>query len=56
MVSFLKTLANPGLFFVYFQSFDQKHDNFKTNQSENVYLVYGTGIRTHNLMITSLLP
>ena len=50
--------ANPGLFFVYFRSFQTNNTIFTTNKCEkcHVHLVNGTGIRTHDLRNMSLLP
>ena len=51
--------ANPGLFFVYFQSFQTNINTiFTTNQCEKCQFlrVYGAGIRTHDLSIISHLP
>ena len=48
---FLKKWANPGLFFVYFRSFQVNQYNFyNKSMRKNVYPVYGTGIRTHDLL------
>ena len=52
---FKKNWANPGLFFVYFRSFSNKHYNFY-NMWKNVHPVYGAGIRTHDLRNVSLFP
>ena len=52
-------LANPGLFFVYFWSFQTNNTIFTTNQCEkcpNVHLVNGARIRTHNLQNMSHHP
>ena len=49
--------ANPGLFFVYLQSFQTNITIFTTNICEkNVHPVYGAGIRTHDLRNVSLFP
>ena len=57
-ILFLKKIGQPGLFFVYFWSFQTNITIFTTNKCEKcqVHPVYGTGIRTHDLSITSLLP
>ena len=49
---FFKKWANPGLFFVYFWSFQTNITIFTTN----VHPLYGAGIRTHNLWNVSLFP
>ena len=50
--------ANPGLFFVYFRSFQTNNTIFTTNECEkrHVHPVSGAGIRTHDLWNVSLLP
>ena len=50
--------AIPGLFFIYFWSFSNKHGyNFLQQINvKNVHPVYGAGIQTHNLHIASLIP
>ena len=49
--------ANPGLFFVYFWSFQTKNSIFITNQLlKNVYPVYNAGIWTHDLSNMSRHP
>ena len=55
---FLKKWAKPGLFFVYFWSFQTSIITiFTTNICEkNVHPVYGAGMRTHNLWNVSLFP
>ena len=52
---FLKKSDNPGLFFVYFLSFQTDITVFTTNKSL-VHLVYGAMIRTHNLWNICCLP
>ena len=57
MVFFHKKWANPGLFFVYFQSFQTNITNFYNKYMwKNVHPVYGAGIQTHDLRNVSLLP
>ena len=53
-----KNWANPGLFFVYFRSFQTNNTIFTTNECEkcHVHPVSGAGIRTHDLWNVSLLP
>ena len=55
---FKKKWANPGLFFVYFWSFQTNNIIFTTNQCEkcHVHSVYGAGIQTHDFWNMSLLP
>ena len=54
-LDFLKW-ADPGLFFVYFQHFQLNITILHSINVENVHLVSSAGIRTHNLLIMSLLP
>ena len=58
LLFFLKNWANPGLFFVYFRSFQTNNTIFTTNECEkcHVHPVSGAGIRTHDLWNVSLLP
>ena len=56
---FFKKWGNPGLFLVYFGHFQTKIITiFTTNWCEkcHVHLVYGAGIRTHNVSNMSRLP
>ena len=55
-IIFLKKWANPGLFFVYFRSFQANITIFTTNMWKNVHPVYSAGIRTHDLWYVSLFP
>ena len=52
----LKKWTKLGLFFAYFQSFQSNVTILQQTNEKNVYLVYGVGIRTRNLLITRLLP
>ena len=47
-----KNWANPGLFFVYFRSFQTNNIIFTTNECEkcHVHPVSSAGIRTHDLL------
>ena len=56
---FKKKCANPGLFFVYFRSFQTNINSiFTLNQCEkcHVHPVSGARIQTHDLWNVSLLP
>ena len=53
---FLK-MGQPGLFFIYFRSFQTNNANFYIKcMWKNVHPVYGTGIRTHDLRNMSCHP
>ena len=52
---FLKKWANPGTFTFIFIGFNQTSQFLQQINVTNVHLVSGAGIRTHNLLITSLL-
>ena len=54
-VHFLKKWANPGLFFVYFRLFKQTLQLLQQINVKHVHPVTSAAIRTHNLLITSLL-
>ena len=49
-------MGQPRHLFNLFLSFQTNNTNLTTNKCENVHPVSGAGIRTHNLLITSLLP
>ena len=49
-------IGHPGLFFMYFHLFKQTLQFLQQINVKNVHPVSGTGIRTHNLLIASLLP
>ena len=56
-ISFLKKKwANPGSVIVYFHLFKQTLQFLQQKNVKNVHPVSGTGIQTHNLLITSLGP
>ena len=52
---FLQESANPGLFFVYFRSFETNNTIF-TTMWKNVHQISGAGIWTHDLSNMSRLP
>ena len=53
----VKKIANPGLFFIYFQSFQSNIITILQQINvKNVHPQYGTGIRTLNRLIMSLHP
>ena len=57
IVQCFKKWANPGLFFCLFSVFLNKQYNFyNKSMPKNVHLVYGDGIRTHNLQNISHHP
>ena len=54
---FKKKWANPGLFFVYFRSFQTNITKFYNKYMwKNVHPVYSDGILTHDLWNVSLFP
>ena len=58
-LTFFKKWANPGLFFVYFRSFQttiQFLQQINVKKCLNVHLVYGAGIQNHNLQNMSHHP
>ena len=48
--------ANPGLFFVYFRSFQTNIIFYNKYMWKNVYPVYDVRIQTHDLWNMSLFP
>ena len=57
VLTFFKKWANPGLFFVFLGLFEQTLLQFLQQINvKNIHPVSGAGIRTHNPLITSLLP
>ena len=57
LLVFLKKWANPGLFFIYFWSFQTNIITILQQiYVKNVHPVYNTGIRTHDLWNISLFP
>ena len=54
-LSFLKW-ANPGLFFIYFWSFQTNNTFLQQINVKNVHPVYGAGIQTHYLSDMSRHP
>ena len=54
--TFFKKWANPGLFFVYFQSFQANNTILQQINVKNIHPVNGARIRTHDLRNISLFP
>ena len=55
-MKYFQKWANPGLFFIYFQSFQTNNTILQQINAKNVYPVYGAQIWTHNLLNMSHHP
>ena len=49
-------MANPGLFVIYFWSFQTNITILQQIYVKNVHPVYGSGIQTHDFRNVSLFP